>query len=107
VEMIGLQEVITIAGVVAGAIMALKGIQEYRRSIMFRRAEWLYSLYRDFYMLGALKEDDVKAMFDYYLKLFYKSKLTIEYLSRMGFEYLAEYLERYKHSTGDGIEGED
>lgn len=42
--------------------------------------------------IGALKEDDVKAMFDYYIKLFHKSKPIIEYLSKMGFEHLSEYL---------------
>ncbi|MEM3382306.1 MAG: hypothetical protein QXI59_04860 [Candidatus Bathyarchaeia archaeon] len=149
----GLQEVIAIAGIIAGIITAFKGIQEYRRSITFRRAEWLYSLYRDFYIqpylkeireemdseegrrrieqiiqkeklvekeeellsnftdylnffefmlhlrkTGALKEEDVKAMFDYYLKLFYKSKTIIEYLSKTGYEYLAEHLKRYETS---------
>ncbi|MCX8169927.1 MAG: hypothetical protein N3D72_02440, partial [Candidatus Methanomethyliaceae archaeon] len=48
--------------------------------------------------IDALREEDVKAMFDYYLKLFYKSEPIIKYLSEMGFEYLAEYLERYKSS---------
>lgn len=154
--MIGLQEAIAIAGIIVGGATACKGIQEYRRSIMFRRAKWLYSLYHDFYMepylkevreemdseegrnriekiirkeeelsreeekflsnftdylnffefmlylrkIGALKEDDVKAMFEYYLELFYKSKPIIEYLSKMGFENLTEYLEKHKHSRG-------
>lgn len=146
-----MQEVIAILGIVAGIITAFKGIQEYRRSITFRRAEWLYNLYRDFYVqphlkeireemdseegrsrieqviqkeelsreeerllskftdylnffefmlylrrIGALEEEDVKAMFDYYLKLFYKSKPIIEYLPKVGFEYLAEYLKKYE-----------
>jgi hypothetical protein len=150
-----LETLIAIVGVasalVTAIVTAIKGIREYKRSIMLRRAEWIYNLYRDFYVqphlktvreeldsvegrsmveelirkevltreeekflsdftdylnffefiiylmkMGALMEDDVEAMFDYYLKLFYKSKPIIEYMKKTGYEYLAGYLEEHE-----------
>jgi len=44
-------------------------------------------------------------MFDYYLKPFYKSKPIIEYLSKMGYEYLSDYLRMHEYPMSDRLEG--
>ena len=49
-----LETIIAIVGVASALltaiVTAIKSIREYKRSIMLRRAEWIYNLYRDFYV---------------------------------------------------------
>lgn len=145
--MIGLMEwVLQIVGIITFAIPAFIGALSYKKSVTYRRAQWLASLYRIFYErdqlkdvrglmdsvegrkeieqivkkelcervkeityeeekrlseftdylnffefmlylkeMSALEEKDVKAMFDYHLRLFRESEVINRYIGKMGF----------------------
>lgn len=52
---ISIKDIIEIGGLFAAIIVAWKGVDEYRASVIVRRAEWLYRLYHEFYVEPNLK----------------------------------------------------
>jgi len=56
------QDGIALIGLIAGIIVSVLGVLEYRASVKLQRAEWLHKLYREFYAEPQLK--DIRALLD-------------------------------------------